>query len=215
MPNNNCKLHAPNSLYSMNARGEYGMYAPMCVCVSHGDFSFIKCEHSRKMLESAHDAINSVDNGWQFLKDYIPEANKGFMFSTPPDKLKEINKAISDRYDGHSGSSYGWTMRHMESIAKKGWDDYVDTNLPKDYQASKPVTLGFQDRLAEMKKIEEKKPAMVIAHVDEKISMARAMPGGQTEDGFAKNLFQTIQGVKYDDKCPHGDPYYACMSCSH
>jgi len=47
------------------------------------------------------------------------------------------------------------------------------------------------------------------------IAAAKDMPGGNTEDGFAKNLFQTIQGVKYDDKCPHGMPFYACMPCSH
>ena len=47
------------------------------------------------------------------------------------------------------------------------------------------------------------------------IAAAKAMPGGDSEDGFAKNLFQTVQGVKHDDKCPHGMPYYACMPCSH
>jgi len=36
-----------------------------------------------------------------------------------------------------------------------------------------------------------------------------------TELDLVKGLFQTVQGVKFDDKCPHGDPYYACMSCSH
>jgi hypothetical protein len=44
---------------------------------------------------------------------------------------------------------------------------------------------------------------------------AKAMPGGETELDFIKNLFETVQGVKYDDKCPHGDPFSACMSCSH
>ena len=42
-----------------------------------------------------------------------------------------------------------------------------------------------------------------------------AMPGGETELGFLKNLFQAVQGVKYDATCPHGEPFYACMSCSH
>ena len=50
---------------------------------------------------------------------------------------------------------------------------------------------------------------------DNAIAAAKAMPGGSTDDGFAKNLFQTVQGVKFDDKCPHGLPFYACMSCSH
>jgi hypothetical protein len=32
---------------------------------------------------------------------------------------------------------------------------------------------------------------------------------------FVKQLFKTVQGVNFDDKCPHGLPFYACMSCSH
>lgn len=47
------------------------------------------------------------------------------------------------------------------------------------------------------------------------VSATKAMPGGETDLGFAKNLFQTVQGVKFDDKCPHGSPFYACMPCSH
>ena len=47
------------------------------------------------------------------------------------------------------------------------------------------------------------------------IVAAKIMPGGDTDVGFAKNLFQTVQGVKFNDKCPHGLPFYACMPCSH
>lgn len=50
---------------------------------------------------------------------------------------------------------------------------------------------------------------------DSAIADALNMPGGETDAGFVKNLFQTVQGVKFDDKCPHGLPFYACMSCSH
>jgi hypothetical protein len=50
---------------------------------------------------------------------------------------------------------------------------------------------------------------------DDAIAAARAMPGGSNDDGFLKNLFKTVQGVNYDDKCPHELPFYACMSCSH
>lgn len=38
----------------------------------------------------------------------------------------------------------------------------------------------------------------------------------KVEDAAAtKKLFEAVQGVKYDDKCPHGLPFYACMPCSH
>jgi len=32
---------------------------------------------------------------------------------------------------------------------------------------------------------------------------------------YIKKLFETVQGVNFQDKCPHGYPYYACMPCSH
>jgi len=60
-----------------------------------------------------------------------------------------------------------------------------------------------------------KRPFEKFTKAAQGMAAAAAMPGGDTEDGFAKNLFQTIQGVKHDDKCPHGMPYYACMPCSH
>ena len=44
---------------------------------------------------------------------------------------------------------------------------------------------------------------------------AAKIVASDTDVGFVKNLFQTVQGVKFDDKCPHGLPYYACMPCSH
>ena len=34
-------------------------------------------------------------------------------------------------------------------------------------------------------------------------------------DDFIKHLFKVVQGVNHDALCPHGLPYYACMSCSH
>lgn len=37
----------------------------------------------------------------------------------------------------------------------------------------------------------------------------------KAEGEFAKNLFQKVQGVKNDNKCPHGMPFYACMPCRH
>ena len=30
-----------------------------------------------------------------------------------------------------------------------------------------------------------------------------------------KNLFKIVQGVEFNGLCPHGQPYYSCMPCSH
>ena len=94
--------------------------------IPEGDFAALyKDPMSVEMLDKAFRAIKSVDGGLQFMKTYSPDEDKGFMFSKPPPMLAKINEAISKSYDGHSGSSYGWTMRNMESIAKRGWDGYA------------------------------------------------------------------------------------------
>jgi hypothetical protein len=71
------------------------------------------------MLKDAWDAVEKT-NGWEFMKNHNP---RSYAFDDPPEKLKEINRTM--KYDCHSGSSYAWTMRQMEAIAKNGWADYV------------------------------------------------------------------------------------------
>lgn len=85
----------------------------------------------REMIQSGFEAVNSVDGGWDFLKNYEPPQDQGFMFSKPPPKQEEIDAAIEKRYGGHSGSSYGMTMRILQYIAKNGWDTYAKDVLNK------------------------------------------------------------------------------------
>lgn len=92
---------------------------------SRGDFDSLNLSTwDRQMIESAFQAVESVPGGWEFLKTYNP-GEGGFMFSNPPPKMKEINDAVIKGYEGHSGASYGGTMRVLEFIAKQGWDAYV------------------------------------------------------------------------------------------
>jgi hypothetical protein len=42
------------------------------------------------------------------------------MFSDSPAVSTIMNKMRQLGYDGHSGGSFGWTMRQMEFIAKNG-----------------------------------------------------------------------------------------------
>jgi hypothetical protein len=78
------------------------------------DYSSIYETHDAEMLADADNAITECDL-WEWLKNYEPEGGKGFMFSQHPN-LTRINTAM--KYGGHSGASYGWTMRTMEQIAK-------------------------------------------------------------------------------------------------
>jgi len=82
------------------------------------NYSELFDENDAGMLEDADKAITECGL-WDWLRDYNPEDGKGFMFSNHPN-LDRINNAM--KYGGHSGSSYGWTMRQMEYIAKHGWD---------------------------------------------------------------------------------------------
>ena len=94
-----------------------------------GDVSFLDCSSSRSALCKALAVIDKTD--LEFLSTYSPPANKGFMFTKDEDKpakLKDIEKRVGNS-DGHSGASFGWTMRALESIAKNGWDGYVSLVL--------------------------------------------------------------------------------------
>jgi hypothetical protein len=60
---------------------------------------------------------------WAFMKLPSTPGKDGFMFSNAIE-LALINAEMT--YQGHSGSSYGWVMRQMEALAKKGWDVYAN-----------------------------------------------------------------------------------------
>ena len=75
-----------------------------------------------KMLKNMYDAITDL-NLWNWLENFTPEKDKGFMWSSSPE-IGHIGHHPKVDSDGHSGASFAWTMRHMEVIAKKGWIDY-------------------------------------------------------------------------------------------
>ena len=95
---------------------------------SPGDFDFIKDVYTKKVFEETFQIISNIDGAWEFLKTFEPNKNSGFMFSDHP-ILSEISRAVERCKHGHSGASWGMTMRTMECIAKRGWDDYVASNL--------------------------------------------------------------------------------------
>ena len=89
-----------------------------------GDFTFLPIAlGEREMLDDAYKAV-SVSESWDAMKQ--EPSGGGFMFSEDA-WISQINRHI--KYDGHSGSSYGWTMRQMQFIALNGWDAYVARRL--------------------------------------------------------------------------------------
>jgi hypothetical protein len=89
--------------------------------MSTPDFQSIYTAYESTLLKDAYDAITTSDT-WQWLRHYYPDKESGFMYSSHPN-LDRIQKQMK-MYDMHSGASYGWTMRQMESIAKNGWDEH-------------------------------------------------------------------------------------------
>jgi hypothetical protein len=87
-----------------------------------GDFSFIKCEHTREMLDDAYKAI-TIAEAWNSMKK--DPGSGGYIFSNH-DYIISINKHM--KYTGHSGASYAFTMRAMQAIAVYGWNKFVENN---------------------------------------------------------------------------------------
>lgn len=73
-------------------------------------------EYDKAMLTSAYNTITNLDK-WDFIKDYEPPQNCGFLFDNNNDIISIMNE-INNDYPYHSGSSLACTMRIMKEIAK-------------------------------------------------------------------------------------------------
>jgi len=86
-----------------------------------GEFKYVPDKNERIMLINAWQAITQTKT-WDFVREPI----ESFSFSNHP-KLNIIsNKMVQLGYDGHSGCSFGGTMRCMQYIAKYGEKDFKD-----------------------------------------------------------------------------------------
>jgi hypothetical protein len=84
-----------------------------------GNFDYLKSQSERRMLSTAFQAITLTET-WNFVEQPIDS----FMCSGDKrvraiyDKIEELG------YHGHSGSSFGVTMRNMQYIARNGAEDF-------------------------------------------------------------------------------------------
>ena len=89
-----------------------------------GNFSYITDINSRQMLNNAYNAICQTET-WDFVKQDI----ESFMFSSDS-RIDKISAKMNQLgYDGHSGASFGWTMRNMQYIAKYGEQQFKNNYL--------------------------------------------------------------------------------------
>jgi hypothetical protein len=79
------------------------------------------------MYETAFNAITQLEL-WTYMKNFCGES---FMFSKDTEVDHIYNKIVELGYAGHSGCSFGCTMRTMEFIAKHGLDTFEKYYLEK------------------------------------------------------------------------------------
>ena len=84
--------------------------------ITDAEFNTIANEHTRAILKNAHQAITSTEY-WDYMRTFNEQS---FMFSNSSAVSKIMTKMTQLGYDGHSGCSFGWTMRQMEFLAKNG-----------------------------------------------------------------------------------------------
>ena len=87
------------------------------------DLEFITDNHSKNLIANACETINRL-NLWDYMKSFEP-GKGGYTYSLDP-VIKVIGKEMenSSNPPGHSGFSFGWTMRAIEHIAKHGIESY-------------------------------------------------------------------------------------------
>ena len=90
-------------------------------------FDYVKDAAMRNALTLTYQAITNVD-GWDFLSDYKPHPDKGFMFSSDP-MLTKISEETDRLKVGHSGTSWAVCMRNMQYIARWGLYAHKDMYL--------------------------------------------------------------------------------------
>ncbi len=79
-----------------------------------GKFDYVN-DWDREMLSNAWQAITLTEN-WDFMKSNI----ESFMWSEDPRVNIISSKMVELGYNGHSGASFGYTMRRMQYIAQNG-----------------------------------------------------------------------------------------------
>ena len=117
-----------------------------------------------------------------------------------------------------------WRGECVDCYMAQHSEPWMDAYGRRRFPDTHNIRQGYymeEEQYAHMRRAERERRAAAkslfsaASKADTALAAASAMPGGKTELGFVKNLFETLQGVKHDSKCPHGLPFYACMSCSH
>ena len=77
------------------------------------------CDFRSNLLDMA-DTITRLEL-WEWLKNYTPDEGSGFMYSRHTN-ITKISNGLEN--NDHSGATFAYCLRCMESIAKNGFDGF-------------------------------------------------------------------------------------------
>jgi hypothetical protein len=83
-------------------------------------FEFVTNTSDRIMYETALTAITQLEL-WDFMKNFSGES---FMYSNQPEIRQIYEKIEQLGYNGHSGASFGFTLRTMQYIATHSLEEF-------------------------------------------------------------------------------------------
>lgn len=109
--------------------------------IGDGNMEYIKNLNTRDMCTNAWKAITFTNN-WDFVAQDIDS----FMWSDDPRIDIITEKMIELGYNGHSGSSFGCTMRNMQYLVQNGEDKFkklFDENAEKGLTKFLDYSCGF------------------------------------------------------------------------
>lgn len=89
--------------------------------IGNGKFDYVSNLWDREIYENAWQAI-TLTNMWDFIAQDIDS----FTFSIDP-RIDIISEKMAEiGYNGHSGISFGHTMRQMQYLVKFGEDKFKE-----------------------------------------------------------------------------------------
>lgn len=92
-----------------------------------GEFLYIESNSTRQMIKTAWDAVNLLEL-WNYMRQTTPT----FMFNSDK-QLNIIYTKIEDLgYTGHSGFTFGYTMRQIQYIAQHGEQQFMRSYLTSE-----------------------------------------------------------------------------------
>jgi hypothetical protein len=85
-----------------------------------GEFHYIEDDHSRKLIKNGYHAVRLTETA-NFVKQDIDS----FQWSQDP-RIWIISNKMDEIEDppGHSGFTFGWTMREVQKIFRLGEEEY-------------------------------------------------------------------------------------------